>query len=1502
MSDSSPHYHASIQHGYGTVIGDYSNITQHFHFSTGIATLSTDYAHRIQNFLTEYLGTPKQPVPFGGRNADLTRLDAWLDDPKAPPYALLTAPAGRGKSALLVQWSQQLLKRRDLAVVFFPISIRFRTNLATVVFASLTARLATLHEEPVPTNPHTSIEVWRDLVLQYLSRPLPDGKRLILVIDALDEAAWEIGPDLFPSVPLPGIRILVSTRLLAGDADARVWLRRLGWERQGQAYAQEVLALSQKGLVEVLRSMGAPLDQLENRHSIVPELFRLTEGDPLLIRLYVEALWEQKESVLQLRLEDLSQLAPGLEGYFARWWEEQQKLSGKRTLPKKQVEEVLNLLACALGPMTKEDLLQLSTPKLKLTSWTLEEALRPLHRLVLGDGRVQGYVFSHPRLAGYFFSDRLTEQERRAVEDRFLQWGAHTIAGLNAEEIASGQVSPYLLQYYGAHLERNRADAQRLMTLVNQGWMRAWERYEGAYAGFLQDVTRAKRAAKQENDRAISAEQQPPFLDAEVFCALCQASVNSLATNIPPALLVSLVRERYWTSTQGLASARQIADPQQRAEVLRELIPLFPETLKFGIVQEAFEAIPTIIDEFERAKMLNKLLPHLPGELLMQALEIAQAMKDDFALMEALWELALFLPKGQNQVVLERALQVTLAFKDKEYGESVLTNRVSILPEHLLEPVLTCILEAIQSFSQVGYKERRAFLFKTLALRLSEHLVEQILRAVLAVQDEWLQAEMLIDLVPYLSEPLVEQATEALQIIRDEADRCWVLCALVPRLPACALEQALKCALTIRDKEERERALATFASKLPEKLLEQAFGAIQSIQNEQERALVLRGLVPRLPESLLEQTLILIQGIKGEQERAITLREFSPIWPEGLLAKMLEIAQSIKNEKRRVMVLREFVRWIPNESGRASLIALLGDTQSVEEAQIPHDLLITFASRLPDRLFEQALAAIPAITHDSEKAKVIRALAPRLPEGLLEQMLRAVQSIRTEWIRVKVLSELVPDLPDERLKQMLEIALTFKKESDRFEVLSELVPRLPDELLEQVLGIVQAIEQDGWRHSMLKRLAPWLPESLQARALAKALAIENDIKRIEALSEFVPICPKNLLEPTIRAAQSIKGYDRDYLRILNELAPRLPLELLEKTLDSVQTINDEEERDYALARTAPHMPVHMLEEALAIIRSLSPYHRKMGLETLALYLPETMLEQALCIVQEREEIDDGLYDGVLGKLLSLLSRLPEIMLEALCIVQEREEINDGLYDGVLGKLLSLLSRLSETMLEQALCIVQEREEIDDGLYDGVLGKLLSLLSRLPEHSLEGTLIIDQRVLDDRLRDVVLILLAQVMPGTMMKQALSALRAIKDIETRDWALMVLVPQLQKKHSEPRPDDLVAGLQPDLLEQALEIVQSIDRFPMYSDEYLWYGSSEEKWPRISKMEDLSPELTKFSRQALYPFWNKLLFLLSQRTRSDFLSNLGALAPVLSALGGPGAVAKVVVAIQTVSRWWP
>jgi len=96
--------------------------------------------------------------------------------------------------------------------------------------------------------------------------------------------------------------------------------------------------------------------------------------------------------------------------------------------------------------------------------------LKQLARFVIGDGRRQGYVFSHPRLANYFLEERLSAAERQAVEERFLAWGHTTLVALNEGKLRPEAASSYIVQYYGAHLERAGSGLEELLGLVSDGW------------------------------------------------------------------------------------------------------------------------------------------------------------------------------------------------------------------------------------------------------------------------------------------------------------------------------------------------------------------------------------------------------------------------------------------------------------------------------------------------------------------------------------------------------------------------------------------------------------------------------------------------------------------------------------------------------------------------------------------------------------------------------------------------------------------------------------------------------------------------------------------------------------------------------------------------------------------------------------------------------------------------------------------------------------------------
>lgn len=354
------------------------------HMMTGLNALPTNYSIRLQNFLHHYLGTANDPVPFGGRIEELLALDDWRTDPSASPYALLVAEAGRGKSALLASWLDFLLASDDIHVIFVPISIRFETSLASVSFSMLAAALGEVYGEPLEWK-DLSAEQWRGVCQSYLRRSPPDGKPLVVILDGLDEAAdFRLGSNFFPSQPPSGVRVLVSARYLTGDVDDQGWRQRLGWESETLAYTLPLPPLTLSGLRDVLGKMGLE-QQLATDYSVVDKLYRLSEGEPLLVRLYVEALFKGQGAPL-MTVQQLAAMPPGLAGYFERWWGEQKKqweLRGRDPLgERKEVKNFFNLCAAALGPLTEQDITEIAGEA--LTSFWQDSA-RELTRFIIGD-------------------------------------------------------------------------------------------------------------------------------------------------------------------------------------------------------------------------------------------------------------------------------------------------------------------------------------------------------------------------------------------------------------------------------------------------------------------------------------------------------------------------------------------------------------------------------------------------------------------------------------------------------------------------------------------------------------------------------------------------------------------------------------------------------------------------------------------------------------------------------------------------------------------------------------------------------------------------------------------------------------------------------------------------------------------------------------------------------------------------------------------------------------
>ncbi len=1432
-------------------------------FTQGLRDLPTDYVARVKNFLAEYLGTSRHPVPFGGRARDFEHLNTWLNDNQAPPYLLLAAPAGRGKSALLLRWCQRLLSQRNLAIAYFPVSIRFRTNLAGVAFPSLVARLAALHGEKVPTDPNLHEDVWRGLLAEYMTRPLPDGQTLLLVLDGVDEAAdWVAGPDLFPLAPPPGLRIVLSARYLANDQDADAWLKRLGWTHPGLARTLELYPLDRTGIANVLLQMGFPLDLLSSRVNIVSELYRLSEGDPLLVRLYIDDLWERGEAAVRFQPEDLHIIQPGLTGYFERWWKDQ-RLLWSREAPQREAaaQIVLDLLAGALGPLSKEDILSLVPDKADIRAGELEQHLAPLARFVTGDGVHQGYVFSHPRLANYFLEERLSNEERQEVERRFLSWGEQTLLALNEGRLAPEQASSYIVQYYGAHLERAQADAPALLELVSDGWRRAWEKLDRANAGFLGDVERAWRAAEREDIAASNVGNPAPYLGDEIRCLLSQVSVNSVTSNISPRLMLEAVKTGIWTPAQGLACIRLISDLTPRARELVGLAPYVQEPLRTDILQEALDTIAAIKDEYARLDTLVELATGFSAELLWQVLEVVPAIEDEADRAGVLAELAPAL--SPYRALIERTLELVQEMEEEEYRALALEGLAPCFSEDQHEHVL----QLVESIEEERY---RAPVLKALIPHLSASLLQNVLQEARDMRDGLSHIRLLTELVTYLPGSLqMEVVQELLQLEQDIEDREYrieVLVKLAPFLPEDKLTLALEEISTHWDESYQVRALSDLLQYIPEALIPAFQQAVLILKGEQYRMMMLKQLLPRLSEESLGQILDSVQAIWDEGYRAELLAHIAPRYAsEDLQPRLLEIAATIKDQGYRVWLLAELEAPLAGKQiGTYADMLIVFKALKNREEQLQTLLAIT------PRLSEGALAKIfdfilPelfgftwGVYSEERRAHILTKLGSRLPEDWLPTVIAMVQALKQEVYQVQVLVALAPRMGKALLSETLTIVRTMKDREKRSQVLEALVSSLPDEQksqrVQEMLQVLQVIKDETERVQFVLASASYLPATLPIESVQKIVetlrAMVDGENMARTLKVLIPLIPEELFEEVSGIVQACRVGEVQ-AQLLEVLAPHMPERLFPHLLQMAQSIRHDRWRSRVLTTVLAHAPEDIIMGLLETVQNKNGRTGMLGM--LIPYATENsfyrLWETVQAIPDERGRallmgalalrMPEGFFPQLWEAIWSITGEEGQVWVLRALAARMSESLFKQLWEAVKaidddGKRQRMQEILIPYVPERYFSLIwEEVQEIPDAMRYQILE---ALATRVPEDFFLSFLIAIQEILAEPMRGQVLEELAPHVPEAFFPQFFIVVRGMTYEQLRVKTLKGIMPHIPENY----------------FPQVWRAVQAV----------------QNKWALVELVEELAPYVP---RKYLPRFWKDVRSMVDVAIRTKFLKTL-------------------------------
>lgn len=508
-------------------------------------------AENIRAFLREYVGTHDEPVAFGGRAATMEMLQQWIDDAAGRSHCFLVAPTGLGKSAVVCRFVEALAAGTDIVAVFLPVSLRFGTNRAGAVRGALVDRLAFLHGERAPGD--LDLDASWTMLAQYLRRPLPEGRRLLLVLDGLDEAAdWELPAGRLSELA-PDTKVLISLRG-APETDAPRLRERLALPAK-RVRVETLAALDHAGVAEALRAIGRP--DLAADAARLERLFTLSEGDPLVLHLLLAELSERGDDAIFAATPDLR---TGLRGV----WERQLSTTDRDALGERGATAALfAILTCALGPVERDDLLSLA-PEVLPHGATLDAVQQRWHRFVLRSDA--GYSFFYPRLREFYADEMLPPAERDRWRRQLLDYGRAAVARLAADDTAS--VSPFVLRFHGAHLERYGGTLDNLAMLVSPRWRNAWMQHPAGQAGFLRDV-----------ERAWSSAMLAPSLAIAVRCALTRATIRSEARNLRPELLQALVARSVWSPAQALAhlqAAVEIGSDQDDESLATSLAVIRP--------------------------------------------------------------------------------------------------------------------------------------------------------------------------------------------------------------------------------------------------------------------------------------------------------------------------------------------------------------------------------------------------------------------------------------------------------------------------------------------------------------------------------------------------------------------------------------------------------------------------------------------------------------------------------------------------------------------------------------------------------------------------------------------------------------------------------------------------------------------------------------------------------------------------------------------------------------
>ena len=680
-------------------------------------------------------------------------------------------------------------------------------------------------------------------------------------------------------------------------------------------------------------------------------------------------------------------------------------------------------------------------------------------------------------------------------------------------------------------------------------------------------------------------------------------------------------------------------DEFEKAKLLVTLLPHLIEAGLQATVDQMLIMIRAIEDEQQKTDLLILLVPHLP----LAALETARLLGDLPQKVKLLAAVTPHLPADSKQVVFDEMLQTAQAIPDAVARAETFA---AIAEQFEAAQKERLTIEGARAALEVPNISRQIELLATLLPALPEderkQVAEKLLDTIEHSSDERQKIEILKLLAPYSPKTVFDLSL----ILSDQIQKLELFKLLAEHLPVLVLAETQQ----FSDTSIKRDLLILLAPHLPQPVLE----VVREIDYAWYKTDPLIALAPHLPKEILAE----VVNFSDEEDVTNLLIALTPHIPAEVLTTTRELTKNVEKPK----VWAALLDHLPDGEKQQAAEEILNSASTIPQAG-------SFLGQSKAELFKSLIPYLP----DEQKSKAAY------------EALNATREMSSEWQRADILKSLIPDLSEADLGTVTEIARKISDQQQVANIPSAFIAALPEtenqKLFQDALQMTEQVPDEGIRARILLTLVAHIPEMVLT-------ASENFTDETHKTSILIALAP-HLPEAVQNAVQRIAEQNKK-MEVWQALAPHIP----ESIFSIAQNLTYEPSRDELLRALIPYLPERVFEMTQTISSSLS---RETLLVKLAPVLPEKVLKVT----------DDISLEGPRSTILKALAPyLPERILIA------SNDIEDPLSKtGVMIATLDYLSgETQQQVLQEALALYSNLS-----LYEKTDLSMVALIKHLPEN-------------------------------------------------------------------------------------------------------------------------------------------------------------------------------------------